>query len=157
MRISDWSSDVCSSDLYQTTGYYVSLLAGACGHKPLPEITTIQDRKPAESPRSLNDEVDELIQQSLARIGSAEYVMNIYFGQSLAKRHARLARALFNQFPAPLLQAKFLYRGDEWRVDTFGPIALGEVPASHHELLYDAARDYFARRDRKSTRLNSSH
>src|SRR3546814_14475684 len=93
MRISDWSSDVCSSDLYQTTGYYVSLLAGARGHKPLPEITTIQDLKLAESPRILNDEVDELIQQSLARIGSAEYVMNIYFGQSLAKRHARLARA----------------------------------------------------------------
>ncbi|HEY9547545.1 MAG TPA: RimK family protein [Solimonas sp.] len=148
--------NLCRSFGYQTTGYYVSLLAGARGHKPLPEITTIQDLKLAESPRILNDEVDELIQQSLARIGSAEYVMNIYFGQSLAKRHARLARALFNQFPAPLLQAKFLYRGDEWRVDTFGPIALGEVPASHHELLYDAARDYFARRRTPRARRESS-
>lgn len=148
--------NLCRSFGYQTTGYYVSLLAGARGHKPLPEITTIQDLKLAESPRILNDEVEELIQQSLARIGSAEYVMNIYFGQSIAKRHARLARALFNQFPAPLLQAKFLYRGDEWRVDTFGPIALGEVPASHHELLYDAARDYFARRRAPRARRESS-
>lgn len=148
--------NLCRSFGYQTTGYYVSLLAGARGHKPLPEITTIQDLKLAESPRILNDEVEELIQQSLARIGSAEYVMNIYFGQSIAKRHARLARALFNQFPAPLLQARFRYRGDEWRIDTFGPIALGEVPAAHHELLYDAARDYFARRRTPRARRESS-
>lgn len=148
--------NLCRSFGYQTTGYYVSLLAGARGHKPLPEITTIQDLKLADSPRILNDEVEELIQRSLARLGSAEYVMNVYFGQSLAKRHERLARALFNQFPAPLLQAKFSYRGDEWRVDTLGPIALGEVPSSHHELLYGAARDYFARRRAPRTRRDSA-
>ena len=137
--------NLCRSFSYQSTGYYVSLLAGARGHKPLPEITTIQDLKLAESPRIINDEVEELIQSSLARIGSSEYVMNVYFGQSLAKRHERLARALFNQFPAPLLQAKFVYRGDEWRVDTLGPIALGEVPVSHHEFMHEAAREYFTR------------
>ena len=138
--------NLCRSFSYQSTGYYVSLLAGARGQKPLPEITTIQDLKLGDSPRILNDEVEELIQHSLARIGSAEYVMNVYFGESLAKRHERLARALFNLFPSPLLQAKFVYRGDEWRVDTLGPIALGEVPTSHHEFLYQAARDYFTRK-----------
>ncbi|MFT4048124.1 MAG: RimK family protein [Solimonas sp.] len=148
--------NLCRSFAYQSTGYYVSLLAGARGHKPLPEITTIQDLKLAESPRILNDEVEELIQQSLARIGSAEYVMNVYFGRSMAKRHERLARALFNQFPAPLLQARFAFRGDEWRVETLGPIALGEVPASHHEFLYEAAQDYFARRRAPSPRRESS-
>lgn len=138
--------NLCRSFSYQSTGYYVSLLAGARGHKPLPEITTIQDLKLAESPRIINDEVEELIQRSLVRIESAEYVLNVYFGESLAKRHERLARALFNLFPAPLLQARFVYRGDEWRVDTLGPIALGEVPASHLEFLHEAARDYFARK-----------
>ncbi|MEQ1440361.1 RimK family protein [Fontimonas sp. SYSU GA230001] len=138
--------NLCRSFAYQSSGYYVSLLAGARGHKPLPEITTIQDLKLAESPSIINDEVEELIQHSLARIGSSEYVMNVYFGESLARRHERLARALFNQFPAPLLQAKFVYRGEEWRVDSLGPIALGEVPASHHEVLFEAARDYFARK-----------
>ena len=135
--------NLCRSFSYQTTGYYVSLLASARGHKPLPEITTIQDLKLAESPSVLNDEIEELIQQSLARIGSAEYILNVYFGRSIAKRHERLARALFNLFPAPLVQAKFIHRGDEWRVETLGPIALGEVPAAHHEFLYEAARDYF--------------
>ena len=148
--------NLCRSFGYQTTGYYVSLLAGARGQKPLPEITTIQDLKLAESPRILNDEIDELMQQSLARIGSSEYLLNVYFGRSLARRHERLARALFNQFPAPLLQARFVYRGDDWRVETLGPIALGEVPGSHHGFLYEAAQDYFTRRRAPSQRRESS-
>lgn len=148
--------NLCRSFGYQTTGYYVSLLAGARGHRPLPDITTIQDLKLAESPSVLNDEIEELIQTSLARIGSAEYVLNVYFGNSPSKRHERLARALFNLFPAPLLQATFVYRGEEWRVDTLGPIALGEVPASHHELMYQAARTYFTRRRMPRARKDSS-
>ena len=148
--------NLCRSFSYQSTGYYVSLLASARGQKPLPEITTIQDLKLAESPSVLNDEIEELIQNSLARIGSAGYVMNVYFGESLAKRHERLARALFNLFPAPLLQATFVYRDDEWRVDSLGAIALGEVPASHHELLYQAARDYFMRKRSPRTKRDSA-
>ncbi len=148
--------NLCRSFAYQSTGYYVSLLAGARGHKPLPEITTIQDLKLAESPRIVNEEIEELMQRSLARIGSSEYVLNIYFGRSLAKRHERLASFLFNQFPAPLLQATFVYKGDEWRVEWVGPIALGEVPAAHHEFLYEAARDYFERKRSPRVRRESA-
>jgi hypothetical protein len=148
--------NLCRSFGYQTTGYYVSLLAGARGHRPLPDITTIQDLKLAESPSVLNNEIDELIQSSLARIGSNEYLLNVYFGSSPAKRHERLARALFNLFPAPLMQARFVYRGEDWRVESLGPIALGEVPASHHELMYQAARDYFTRRRMPRARRDSS-
>ena len=115
--------NLCRSFGYQTTGYYVSLLAGARGHRPLPDITTIQDLKLAESPGVLNDEVEELMQSSLARIGSQAFVLNVYFGTSPSKRHARLARALFNLFPAPLLQARFEYRGQEGRVDGLRAIA----------------------------------
>lgn len=138
--------NLCRSFEYQSTGYYVSLLAGARGHRPLPDVTTIQDLKLAESRGVLNDEVDELIQSSLSRLGSTEYVLNVYFGQSPTKRHDRLARALFNLFPAPLLQVGFEYRGSEWRVDSVGAIALGEVPGSHIEFMHQAARDYFTRR-----------
>ena len=35
--------NLCRSYRYQTVGYYVSLLAEARGHKPLPSITTLQD------------------------------------------------------------------------------------------------------------------
>jgi glutathione synthase/RimK-type ligase-like ATP-grasp enzyme len=148
--------NLCRTFSYQTTGYYVSLLAGARGHRILPDITTVQDLKLAESPSVLNDEIEELMQKSLARLGSHEYVLNVYFGDSPYVRHEKLARALFNLFPAPLLQAKFVWRGDEWRVDTLGPIALGEVPASHHEFLYQTARDYFTRRRSPPKRRDST-
>ncbi len=138
--------NLCRSFEYQATGYYVSLLAEARGHRPLPEITTIQDLKLAESPRIITDEIEKLMARSLARIESSTYVMHVYFGLSPIKRHERLARALFNHFPAPLLEVRFRLRGREWRVESVGPIALGEVPASHHEALYDAARAYFERR-----------
>jgi glutathione synthase/RimK-type ligase-like ATP-grasp enzyme len=148
--------NLCRTFSYQTTGYYVSLLAGARGHRILPDIATVQDLKLAESPSVLNDEIEELMQKSLARLGSEEYILNVYFGESPYVRHEKLARALFNLFPAPLLQAKFVWRGDEWRVDALGPIALGEVPTSHHEFLYQTARDYFTRRRTPRRRREST-
>ena len=148
--------NLCRSFSYQSTGYYVSLLAHARGHKPLPDIATVQDLKLAESPGVIADELDELIEKSLSRIGSNAYVLNVYFGQSATKRHERLARALFNLFPAPLLQAKFEWRGDSWKVDALSAVALGEVPASHHEFMYEAAREYFARRRAPTKRRDSA-
>ncbi|MFM7160597.1 MAG: RimK-like ATPgrasp N-terminal domain-containing protein, partial [Planctomycetaceae bacterium] len=37
--------NLCRSYRYQTAGYYVTLLAQARGHRPCPNITTIQDMK----------------------------------------------------------------------------------------------------------------
>lgn len=138
--------NLCRSFGYQTTGYYVSLLAGARGHKPLPDITTVQDLKLAESTNVVGEEVRGLIEAGLAHVGSSTYVLNVYFGNSPVKRHQRLARSLFNLFPAPLLQARFSWHEDEWRVDALGPIALGAVPAAHLDFLYQSAREYFTRR-----------
>ncbi|HEU0197677.1 MAG TPA: RimK family protein [Nevskiaceae bacterium] len=151
--------NLCRSLAYQSSGYYVSLLAGARGHKSLPDIITVQDLKLAESPSVVDDEIDELIASSLARLGSSEYVLNVYFGKSITKRHQRLAHALFNLFPAPLLQARFVWRAEEWRVDAVHALPLGEVPTAHHEFLYQAAREHFARRSlprrkRDSTRYD---
>src|SRR5205823_3974322 len=65
-------------------------------------------------------------------------------------------RALFNLFPAPLVQAKFVYQGDDWRVVALGPMPLGEVPASHYDFMLNAAREYFARRRQPRARRESS-
>lgn len=138
--------NLCRSFGYQSSGYYVSLLAGARGHRPLPDITTVQDLKLAESPAVTGDEIEDLLEASLGHIESAVHPLKVYFGNCPVKRHQRLARALFNLFPAPLLQARFSRRNNQWRVDALGPIALGEVPATHRECLYQSARTYFARR-----------
>ena len=57
--------NLCRSYRYQSTGYYVSLLAEARGHKPLPGVITLQDLKTRASVKVLSDELDELIQQNL--------------------------------------------------------------------------------------------
>jgi len=84
---------------YQSLGYYVSLLAEARGHKPLPSVNTIQDMKSQTITRFVSDDLFELIQRSLAPIKSDDFVLSIYFGSNLAKRYARLSLNLFNLIP----------------------------------------------------------
>ena len=72
--------NLCRSYRYQSIGYYVSLLAEARGHKPLPNVTTIQDLKSASMIRFVSDDLDDMIQKSLAPIQSERFVLSSYFG-----------------------------------------------------------------------------
>ena len=94
--------NLCKSYRYQSIGYYVSLLASARGHKPLPNITTIQDMKSQTLIRFVDDDLDELIQKNLSVIEEDSYNMSIYFGRSVNRQFDRLALHLYNLFPAPL-------------------------------------------------------
>lgn len=138
--------NVCRHYRYQSAGYYVSLLAEARGHRPLPRITTIQDLKTASIFRAASGELDDLIQSSLASIHAATFSLSIYFAQNTAKRHARLARHLFNLFPAPLLRAEFKRNAEKiWSLTNISPISAANVPPEHHDTLMQLARAYFSR------------
>ena len=135
---------------YQSTGYYVSLLAAARGHKPLPDITTIQDLKSQTIIRIASDEVDEYIQKSLAHIRSREFVLSIYFGRNVAKQHDKLSQHLFQQFQSPFLRAFFVYneKNGKWFLQNINPIPAGEIPEEHLSFVVEVARDYFMGRRR---------
>lgn len=133
---------------YQSLGYYVSLLAEARGHKPLPSVSTIQDMKSQTITRFVSDELFELIQRSLAPIRSEEFALSIYFGRNVARRHARLALALFNLFPAPLLRARFVHNRS-WQLQSIGPIAASGIPDDHKGFVIESAGEYFAGRRRR--------
>ena len=60
--------NLCRSYKYQSIGYYVSLLAEARHHKPVPTITTMQDLKSKSIVRVYSDEMDELIQKNFASL-----------------------------------------------------------------------------------------
>jgi glutathione synthase/RimK-type ligase-like ATP-grasp enzyme len=137
--------NLCRSYRYQSTGYYVSLLASARGHKPLPSITTIQDMKSATIVRFASDDLDDLIQKSLAPIQSNQFTLSIYFGHNLARRYDRLAMHLFNMFPAPLLRAHFTY-SKKWQLQSIGPIAASEIPEEHRPFVVQVAGEYFSGR-----------
>ncbi len=136
--------NLCRSYRYQSIGYYVSLLAAARGHRPLPSISTIQDMKSMTMIRYASDEMEELIQTSLHRIHSREFTLSIYFGRNVARQHDRLSRELFNLFRAPLLRAHFI-QDEKWSLVRIGPIGANEIPPDHWPFVAQAAADYFAR------------
>jgi glutathione synthase/RimK-type ligase-like ATP-grasp enzyme len=150
--------NLCRSYRYQSNGYYVSLLAAARGHRPLPSVTTLQDLKSPAIVRTISGELDELIQKSLAPLQGREFVLSVYFGRNLAKRYDRLSRQLFGLFRAPFLRAHFVCgeKDGRWRLQTLGLIAASEIPADHHPFVVETAREYFAGRLRRGGRRRPS-
>lgn len=145
--------NLCRSYAYQRTGYYVSLLAEARGHRPQPSVATLQDLRHPGVTRVVSSELARMIQRHLGRLKSSEFVLSIYFGQPLARSYLPLARALYGQYPAPLLRARFKRGKDEaWELQHIGPIAGADVPATHLEFVTTAASEYFAGRPRPRNR-----
>ena len=142
--------NLCRSYRYQSAGYYVSLLAAARKHRPFPSLLTVLDMKSRAIVRTAADELDELIQQTLATIKSDRFTLSVYFGRNLAKRYDRIALRLFNLFPAPLLRAQFARNG-RWQLTSIAPISARDVPTQHREFLLDSAQSYFSK-PRFSTR-----
>ena len=137
--------NLCRSYRYQSSGYYVSLLAEARGHKPLPSVTTVQDLKTKAIVRMVSDELEDLIEHSLAPIKSGAFTMSIYFGRNMAKRYERLALKLFNQFPTPLLRAYFTRTPNGWQLRKINAISGNDVPESHWPFVIETAADRFRR------------
>ena len=136
--------NLCRSYAYQSVGYYVSLLAEARGQKPIPSVSTMQDLRLAPVVRVVSEELEDLIGRALSGVQSASFVLEVYFGRSVDSRYGRLARALYNHFPAPLLRARFA-RGDEWELERVRPIAVSEIPPEHRAFLEAEANRYFER------------
>ncbi|MEX2525451.1 MAG: RimK family protein [Gammaproteobacteria bacterium] len=147
--------NLCRSYRYQTVGYYVSLLAAARGHKPLPDINTIQDLKSRSVIRTLSEDLDEEIQKALRPLQSGSFTLSIYFGRNTAKRYEHLALGLFNLFQAPLLRAQFDYT-DQWELTSIRPISVNQVPENHRDFVIRAAGEYFTGRNRKPRKRMAS-
>jgi glutathione synthase/RimK-type ligase-like ATP-grasp enzyme len=136
--------NLCRRYGYQTIGYYVSLLAAARGHRPLPSVTTVQDLRQSPLLRLVAGDLDQSVQRALAPISSDRFSLSIYFGRNMAKRYDRLCQALFNHFPAPLMRAEFVHDG-QWRLQGLRAIATSEIPESHREFIVDQAQRFFNR------------
>jgi len=128
---------------YQSLGYYVSLLAAARGHHPIPNVRTIQDMKSQSIIRFVSDELDDLIQKSLKGIQSSKFTLSIYFGRNVAKKYDRLSRYLFNLITSPLLRAYFVYT-TKWQLQNVDPLPVSDIPEDHLTFLYSVMIDYFA-------------
>ncbi len=150
--------NLCRSYRYQSLGYYVSLLAAARGHKPMPSVTALQDLKSQTIVRVASEELEGLIQKSLAPIQSKSFVLSIYFGRNVARRYDRLSQHLFQLFQAPFLQAHFGFgsKSGKWHLNNVGPMAASEIPEGHRDFLVSVAEEYFRGRRRQGGRRVAS-
>lgn len=136
--------NLCKSYKYQSVGYYVSLLAEARGHRPLPSLTTIQDLKSQSLVRVISDDLNDLMQRTLSPLKSDKFTLSIYFGRNVAKQYDKLALQLFNLFQSPLLRAHFVKHEDGiWEMRSIGAIASSDVPDEHWLFVMDVGHDYF--------------
>jgi glutathione synthase/RimK-type ligase-like ATP-grasp enzyme len=144
--------NLCRSYRYQSTGYYVSLLAEARGHRAFPNISTIQDLKSKSLIRIISDDIEELIQKSLSKIQSKDFVLSIYFGRNIAKQYDKLSAQLYSLFQAPLLRAKFFYE-KKWILQNISPISLVDIPDNHKPYIVEFARSYFSKKRYSSSKI----
>ena len=134
--------NLCNDYSYQSKGYYISLLAEARGHRPIPSVKNILDFSARPLTKSVSEEFDEIIQKSLKAIKSKEFTLSIYFGQNIAEKYRELCQAFHRYFQAPYFRVKFTKNG-KWQVHSARIISAKDVPDSHLSYIRKFARDYF--------------
>lgn len=146
----DWSRrknvKICNlarSYAYQSLGYYVSLLAEARGHRPIPNVVTIQDLGSRNAVRLVPQDLEDLIDKCLQPLHGDKFELSVYFGNNLANRYNKLARELSGLFQAPLLRFEFSKR-KKWRVRRARAIGLEDIPNSHRPFVIEQAQKHFA-------------
>jgi glutathione synthase/RimK-type ligase-like ATP-grasp enzyme/ribosomal protein S18 acetylase RimI-like enzyme len=147
--------NLCSSYKYQSSGYYVSLLAEARSHRTIPSVSTIQDFQSRSIMRSMTDEMDDLIQKALADCPGKEVSLNLYFGQSIDKRYNDLANRLYRLFPSPMLHVDFVQIKGKWVVDKISPLALKKIDEGLMPIIQEMAENFFKRKRFHQARMRS--
>lgn len=141
--------NLCKSYHYQGSGYYVSLLAEARGHKPLPKVGAIEDLQSQNLIRHLAEDLSALIQRLLAPLAMNDFELHIYFGRTTDSRYNRLSHQLFNLLKVPLLSARFERHRKQWSLRSIRAIDASDIPACHQELAVLAATEYFKVKGRR--------
>lgn len=130
---------------YQSKGYYVSLMAEARGHRPIPNIKNIQDFNTSGMIRIVSENLDAQFQKSLKSLKSKEFVLSIYFGRNLAKQYDKVAQELHRLFRSPFMRAKFVHNGKKWILQSLKTIPFKEIPENHKAFVWEAAQAYFGK------------
>lgn len=139
--------NLCRSYKYLGTGYYVSLLAEARGHKVIPSVRTINDLRR----RSLYGLDIEDLSAQLGKFlpaggrDTTDFGILVYFGETSYPSLEDLARQVFEAFPSPILRIEF-ERDRVWQISAIKPTGL--------HTLSDEQEDAFAQTlDRFSKKL----
>jgi glutathione synthase/RimK-type ligase-like ATP-grasp enzyme len=144
--------NLCKDYSYQSKGYYVSLLAEARGHLPIPTTKNIVDLNTLKLVRIVSDEFDHVIQQSLKNIKSQHFTLSIYFGQNVAQKYSTLSALFYKHFQVPFLRVNFLHT-TKWNIQSIKAISESEIPEEHLPSVYEFANQYFSKKRYDSAKV----
>jgi glutathione synthase/RimK-type ligase-like ATP-grasp enzyme len=131
--------NLCRTDRYQGRGYYVSLLAEARGHRPMPEAQAIGDLQMKQIGPLTKPGFREQMQRILASVEEDRLVLRAYFGRDPQGRFDPLSAQLCALLHAPLACASFVREDGEWRVDSAHLLAASDIAIEHRAFAASAA------------------
>jgi len=137
--------NLCSSYKYQSTGYYVSLLASARDHFILPTASAMSDYKNIALLRSITTELDDTIQNACKNMAVKKFSINIFLGKSENARFNILASKLFMLFEIPLMQASFICN-EKWHLNRVTALNSKLLTENENQFLIESMKQYFSRK-----------
>lgn len=136
--------NLCQSTQYQSRGYYVSMLAEARGHRPLPDIKAIEDLHSGGLVCRLAERLGELFPSSFSQIEDDRFELRAYFGRSEDGRFEQVCEQLFNLLRIPLLRACFERSGERWQLQSVSELHLSDIEPAALRGVVRAAADCLA-------------
>jgi len=134
--------NLCRTGRYQGRGYYVSLLAEARGQRPIPGVKTIEDLRSEAYVRTLEADIQPLVEETLHHDESERFQLDVYLGKHSS--HQALAEQLFARVRAPLLRVLFVRAEGSWRLDALQAIGLADIPLQNRAFLLEAVKSFVA-------------
>ena len=142
--------NLCNGYDYQSAGYYVSLLAQARGHDPLPDIKAIEALRAPHAERLMPAALLPVIAAAFAGDDDAGHLreqprdratVHAYFGRAIEPRFARLCEQMFNWLKIPMLSAGFNCVDGVWHLESIATLPASALPPKHVPLVIDAAAE----------------
>ncbi|MEO8459791.1 MAG: RimK family protein, partial [Dokdonella sp.] len=117
--------NLCRTYKYLGTGYYVSLLAEARGHKVIPSVRAINDLRRRSLYGLDIEDLNAKLGKFLAAGGrdTTDFGILVYFGETSYPSLEDLARQVFETFPCPILRIEF-ERERIWQISAIKPAGL---------------------------------
>lgn len=138
--------NLCRSTRYQSHGYYVSLLAEARNHHPLPDAQAIEDLHSDNLLPNLSEELGDLIDVSLHPSEHDVVDLDIVFGHVLngpaQLPHTHLCMRLFELLRAPILHVRFERALGRWKACSLIAGSVCDIPAQYRASAGEAALAY---------------
>ena len=138
--------NLCRSYKYLGTGYYVSLLAEARGHKVIPSVRAINDLRRRSLYGLDIEDLNAKLGNFLPAGGrdTTDFGILLYFGETSYPAMEDLARQVFDTFPCPILHIEF-ERERVWQISAIKPSSLHTL-SDPQEDAFAQALDKFSKK-----------